>query len=77
MPGPDWAVRTVSELAALPDDFPTPSGGLDFDKAEMKKLFEKGFAFGSKATEWKAVAAEAGPGASDGIRTGTAFQRVK
>ena len=65
------------KLAALPDEFPTPAGGLEFDKKEMNKLFEKGFEFGVAGNQWKTAPPERGPGETDPIRTGTSFQRSK
>jgi len=61
-------------LAALPDEFPTPAGGLEFDRVEMNKLFDKGYEFGISGRPWKGAPPERGPGENDPIRTGTSFQ---
>jgi len=60
------------QLSALPDDFPTPAGGLEFDRKEMNKLFDKGYADASTGKQWKTAPPERGPGENDPIRTGTA-----
>jgi len=64
-------------MTAIPADFPTPLGGLEFDRAEMNKLFEKGFEFGSSGPKWWIAPPERGPGEADTIRGGNKFTSGK
>ena len=60
-------------MTAIPADFPTPKGGLEFDRVEMNKLFEKGFESGAAGPKWWGAPPERGPGESDTIRGGNKF----
>ena len=60
-------------MTGIPADFPTPLGGLEFDRTEMNKLFEKGFEFGVAGPKWWSSPPERGPGESDTIRGGNKF----
>ena len=60
-------------MTAIPADFPTPKGGLEFDRVEMNKLFEKGFESGAAGPKWWAAPPERGPGELDTIRGGNKF----
>ena len=64
-------------MTAIPADFPTPKGGLEFDRAEMNKLFEKGFESGAAGPKWWNTPPERGPGEADTIRGGDKFTIVK
>ena len=60
-------------MTGIPADFPTPKGGLEFDRPEMNKLFEKGFDFGAAGPKWWVAPPERGPGETDPIRGGNKF----
>ncbi len=60
-------------MTAIPADFPTPKGGLEFDRVEMNKLFEKGFDSGAAGPKWWSAPPERGPGELDTIRGGNRF----
>jgi predicted acylesterase/phospholipase RssA len=62
------------QMSALAADFPTPAGGLDFDRPEMNKLYDEGFRIGSSGPLWWAAPPERGTGEIDPIRTGNRFQ---
>jgi hypothetical protein len=64
-------------MTGIPADFPTPLGGLEFDRAEMNKLFEKGFEFGFAGPKWWSAPPERGPGEADTIRGGNKFTTAK
>jgi hypothetical protein len=66
-------------MTALSAEFPTPSGGLEFDRKEMNKLFEEGFrvGFGNKGPTWWTSPPERAAGETDPVRTGTRFQTAK
>ena len=64
-------------MAGIPADFPTPLGGLEFDRTEMNKLFEKGFEFGVAGPKWWSAPPERGPGEADTVRGGNRFTTVK
>ncbi len=64
-------------MTGIPADFPTPLGGLEFDRAEMNKLFEKGFEFGFAGPKWWSAPPERGPGETDTIRGGNKFTTAK
>ncbi len=58
---------------AVPADFSTPSGGLEFDSDEMNRLYDEGFRIGSKQLWWRAPV-ERGTGEIDPIRTNNRFR---
>ena len=64
-------------MTGIPAEFPTPLGGLEFDRAEMNKLFEKGFAFSVSGPKWWNTPPERGPGEADSIRGGNKFTTAK
>jgi predicted acylesterase/phospholipase RssA len=61
------------QMTALAGEFPTPAGGLEFDRPEMNKLFEEGFRIGSGGTAWWSAPPERTTGEIDRIRTGNRF----
>jgi predicted patatin/cPLA2 family phospholipase len=63
-------------LAGVPNEMSTNSGGLDFDRTEMGKLFEEGFKVGQGGGWWNAPP-ERAAGEVDPIRTGVKFSSVK
>ena len=65
------------QMTALGGDFPTPAGGLEFDRPEMNKLYEEGARIGSSGPLWWAAPPERGTGEIDRIRTGNRFQSGK
>ena len=68
-------VNVKFHMAAVPQDFPTMAGGLEFDRTEMNKLFEEGYRTGN-GPYWWSTPPERSPGDVDPIRTGTKFQRA-
>lgn len=65
------------QMTALAGDFPTPAGGLEFDRPEMNKLFDEGFRIGSGGTKWWSAPPERASGEIDPIRTGNRFRSGK
>jgi predicted acylesterase/phospholipase RssA len=65
------------QMTALAADFPTPAGGLEFDRPEMNKLFEEGFRVGSSGPLWWAAPPERTAGELDPVRTGNRFRSGK
>jgi predicted acylesterase/phospholipase RssA len=63
-------------LAGVPTDMTTNSGGLDFDREVMGKLFDEGFRVGKGQLWWKAPP-ERAAGEVDPIRTGVKFTSVR
>lgn len=65
------------QMTALAGDFPTPAGGLEFDRPEMNKLFAEGTRIGSSGPQWWTAPPERAAGEIDPIRTGIRFQTGK
>jgi hypothetical protein len=60
-------------LAAIPEDFPVPSDAMSFDRKEMSRLYEAGFAAATGGRAWQATPPGTEPHEQTRPRTGTQF----
>jgi len=63
-------------MTAVPSDFSTPAGGLEFDRTEMNRLYDEGFRI-AENKQWWTSPPERGPGDVDPIRTGVKFKTAQ
>jgi predicted patatin/cPLA2 family phospholipase len=63
-------------LAAIPPEFPAPTGAADFDPAEMIALFQEGYGLAAAGLAWRSQPPGAAPGESMLQRSGTNLNQV-
>lgn len=60
-------------LASLPEDFRSATDGMTFDRAEMRRLYEAGFAAATGGRAWRDTPPDGEPHEQTPPRTGTQF----
>jgi hypothetical protein len=60
-------------LAAIPENFSLPSDAMSFDKKEMRRLYEAGYAAATGGQAWRDTPPGTEPHEQTGPRTGTQF----